>query len=115
MRTGPTNNTTQVLIAELNKQNAPIWKRTAFELSRSTRQRRVVNLSRLQRFADDGEIILVPGKLLSAGELDKKLTVAAWNFSQKAAEKVVKAGGKVMTISELIEKNPKGEKVRILG
>jgi len=72
-------------------------------------------LSRLQRFADDGEIILVPGKLLSAGELDKKLTVAAWNFSQKAAEKVVKAGGKVMTISELVEKNPKGEKVRILG
>ncbi|MBS3064374.1 MAG: 50S ribosomal protein L18e [DPANN group archaeon] len=115
MRTGPTNDSTRMLIAELNKQSAPIWHRLAYELSKATRNRVVVNVSRLQRFASDGETILVTGKLLSAGELNKKLNVAAWNFSKNAAEKVTKAGGKVMTISELVEKNPKGEKVRILG
>ncbi|MEK6923462.1 MAG: 50S ribosomal protein L18e [Nanoarchaeota archaeon] len=113
--TGPTNNVTRMLIDELHKQNAKIWHRTAYELGRSTRSRRVVNLSSLQRFANEGDTILVPGKVLSAGELSKKLNVAAWNFSEKAAEKVVKAGGKVMTISELVEKNPKGTNVRILG
>ena len=113
--TGPTNIMTRTLLTELHKQKAPIWHRTAYELSRATRSRRVVNVSSLERFANEGDTVLVPGKVLSAGELGKKLNVAAWNFSEKAAEKVIKAGGKVMTIPELIQKNPKGTKVRLLG
>ncbi|AGI86202.1 LSU ribosomal protein L18e [Candidatus Methanomethylophilus alvi Mx1201] len=73
------------------------------------------NLSKIQKYAKDGETIIVPGKVLAAGEIDKKVTVAAYSFSAKAAAAIVAAGGKTMTIRELMEENPQGSKVRIMG
>jgi|SRR3989338_2341514 len=99
----------------LNSQQALLWKRAAYELARATRKKREVNLSELQRYSKDGETILALGKVLAAGSLKNKLTVAAWNFSAKAAAAIKSAGGSTTTISELIKKNPKGTGVKILG
>jgi large subunit ribosomal protein L18e len=52
--------------------------------------------------------------VLSEGELTKKLTIAAWRFSAKAKQKIEKAGGRVISIEELIKENPKGSNVRIM-
>lgn len=114
-RTGPTNPLLQKAILELKMQKAKLWKQVAYELERATRKRREVNLSAVQRFAKDGETVLVPGKVLSAGNLQKKVTIAAWSFSTAAKEKIKTAGGKFMTISELIKTNPKGTGVKIIG
>ena len=114
-RTGATNPIMQKQIAELKAQNAPIWQKLAYELDRATRKRREVNLSRINRHVKDGEIILVPGKVLGAGTITKKITVAAWNFSGKAIEAIKKAGGTVLTINELVKKHPTGKGVRIIG
>lgn len=112
------NENLQNLILELKKtsveQDVNIWNRIAKDLSRSTRQRREVNVSRINKNTKDGETIIVPGKVLSLGELDHKVTVAAYSFSQSAKEKI-EAKGKTMTIQELIKDNPKGSKVRIIG
>ncbi len=62
-----------------------------------------------------GETVVVPGKVLGDGSLDHKLEIAAFKFTQSAKEKIKKAGGKFMSISELIKKNPKGSNVRIIG
>lgn len=115
-RTGPTNPIMQKTIAELHKQkSAKLWKLVARELEKPTRKRREVNLSRIQRFAKANETVLVPGKVLAAGELHKKVNVAAWNFSAGAIAKIKAAGGKTITILELVKTNPKGTGVKLLG
>ncbi|MBI2040611.1 MAG: 50S ribosomal protein L18e [DPANN group archaeon] len=103
------------LISQLQQSRAPIWLRTAEELARSTRNRRAVNLSRIDRNADSKAIILVPGKVLATGSLTKKISVAAWQFSAQAQEKIKAVGGNTMTIEELMRKAPKGEGVIIIG
>ena len=117
-RTGPTNQHLKNLVDELrdlaSKQNAKIWYRIANDLEKSTRQRRVVNLSRINRFVKDNESIIVPGKVLGSGILEHKVTVAAFNFSKSAVDKI-KKNGSCLSIKELIEKNPKGKGVRIIG
>jgi len=56
----------------------------------------------------------VPGKLLGGGKLSKKVVVAAVNVSPKAAQKVLEAGGEVLTLPELVKKFPKGSGVKIV-
>jgi len=114
-RTGPSNPLLKKTISELGKQEAKLWQRVAHELERATRKRREVNLSKLERHTENGETILVPGKVLGAGILKKKLHVAAWNFSAGASAAIKKAGGSTLTILELVKKNPKGTGVKILG
>jgi large subunit ribosomal protein L18e len=114
-RTGPTNPIMQKTIAELKQQKAKLWKRVARELEKPTRKRREVNLSKIQRFAKNGEVVLVPGKVLSSGELSKKITIAAWAFSANAIAKIKAAGGKPVTILDLVKTNPKGTGVKLLG
>lgn len=97
------------------KENVKIWKRIASDLERPTKQRRVVNLSKIDRYAKDNDVIVVPGKVLSMGQLNKKVTVAAFNFSGNAIQKITESGSKTLMIPELIKKNPKGNKVRIMG
>jgi large subunit ribosomal protein L18e len=43
------------------------------------------------------------------------VTVAAIGFSSRAKEKIEAAGGKALSISDLMDENPKGSKVRILA
>ncbi|MDI6736977.1 MAG: 50S ribosomal protein L18e [Nanoarchaeota archaeon] len=117
-RTGPTNIQTQKLITELKelgrKQNALIWRLVADELARPARKRREANIGKIDLASDENSTVLVPGKVLSAGELTKKVTVAAWKFSGKAKEKINRKG-KALSIQELMKANPKGSKVRIVG
>lgn len=119
MRTGPTNQSLVTLIQELRTKaisgKVNLWKRLAEELIRSRRQRRIVNLMHIAKNAKHGEIIVVPGKVLGMGDLDQKLTIAAYQFSGSALDKIKQSGGEAMTIQELMEKNPNGNKVRIIG
>ena len=118
MRIGPTNEYLVALIQLLKKtsfeQKVNIWKTIALELEKPTRQRREVNLDRISRVCNDNETIIVPGKVLATGELDKKVTIAAFRFSESAFDKINKKG-KALSIEELLKINPKGSKVRIIG
>lgn len=118
-RTGPTNAHLRALISELKKQaiekETQLWKRIAVDLEKPTRKRRVVNLSRINRHTKDSDIVVVPGKILSAGALQHKLTVAAYNFSMEARKKIEAAGGEALSIQELLQKQPDGKNIRIIG
>lgn len=118
-RTGPTNTQMQQLIIALKKKgidsNAGVWKKIATELERPTRERRVVNLSRINANAAENEVVVVPGKVLADGELTKKVSVVAYNFSQSAKEKIIASKGQIMTIEELLKKDLKASDLRILG
>ncbi len=119
MRTGPSNEQLKQLIADLKKKaysdNIMLWKRIASDLEKPTRNRRVVNLSRINRHTKAGEFVIVPGKVLSSGSLDKSITIAAWQFSKDAAEKITKSNSTVMSIDEMMQKIPDGKNVRIIG
>lgn len=96
------------------KEKVKLWRRLAKDLEKPTRHRREVNLSRIDRYLKEDETAVVPGKVLSAGNLSKNSKVAAWKFSDAAKEKINKIG-KAISIEELIGGNPKGKKVRIIG
>ncbi|MBW2983641.1 50S ribosomal protein L18e [Candidatus Woesearchaeota archaeon] len=117
--TGPTNPSLLGLISELKKQSIekkiPLWKRIATDLERPTRDRRIVNLSRIDRYAKENETVVVPGKVLAGGDLNQKLTIAAFKFSGAAKDKIQKSGSKIVQISELLKEDPKGKKIRIIG
>lgn len=117
-RTGPQTLELNNLIQELKKLSSEkkinVWKRIASDLEKPARQRRVVNLYTIQKNLKQDETAIIPGKVLSLGDFNIKNTVAAYQFSEEAKEKINKTG-KAITIQELINKNPKGSKVRIIG
>jgi len=117
-RTGPTNIILRKLIRELrkyaNKYGAAVWDYVAELLEKPSRRRVVVNLSKINRYAREGEVVVVPGKVLGAGILSKPVVIAAVGFSEKAIEKIRLAGGKAMFIGDLIKENPRGSGVRVL-
>jgi len=96
------------------KEEVAIWKDVAKRIQRATRRRAEVNLSRINRVSNDGETVLIPGKVLAGGDLDYKVNVVALNFSKIAQEKIEKSGGECFSISSILEKNPKGTNIRIL-
>ena len=97
------------------EHKAPIWDAVAKLLNRPSRRRHEVNLHLLERNLEKNQTAVVPGAVLSDGDLTKQVSVAAIKFSKEAEEKIRKAGGSVLTIESLVEKNPKGSKVRMLG
>jgi len=119
MRTGPTNIELKSLIEELKKKayadNALIWRRIADDLSKPTRKRRTVNLSRINLYTKPNETVIVPGKVLSSGELDHSLTIAAWKFSEQAKQKIEKAKAKAISIEDIMKDSIKGKRVKIIG
>ena len=108
-----------MLIQDLKKKShendAPIWKDIALRLEKPARNWPEVNLDKIDKYIKENETALVPGKVLSSGNLTKKVSIAAWSFSDKSLEKIHKAGGTHMSIEDLVKANPKGKDVRILG
>ncbi|MCF7798636.1 50S ribosomal protein L18e [Candidatus Woesearchaeota archaeon] len=97
------------------QKESKLWKRIATDLEKATRARREVNVYKIDTFAKEGEIVIVPGKVLGSGALSKKITVAALSFSESAKDKILANKGEVLTITELMQKNPQGNKVRVMG
>ena len=102
------------LKAKERENGAAIWRDIAKRLEKPRKNWAETNLSKLDRYTEDGETIVVPGKVLAAGFISKKITVAAYSFSDAAAAAIVAAGGKTMKIADLMAENPKGSNVKIM-
>ncbi|NIR16830.1 50S ribosomal protein L18e [Candidatus Bathyarchaeota archaeon] len=104
------------LLRKKSRENeARIWRDLAGRLSHSRRRRTAVNVSRLNRYTQKRETVVVPGKVLGAGKIDHPVSVAAFAFSDQAKFKILKAKGKCLSIPDLVKKNPKGTGVKIIG
>ena len=102
------------LIEVLRKMDKKIWKRTA-ELLALPRKRRVeVNLYKLSKLGDEKKILLVPGKVLGSGNLDKKINVAAFSFSESAKKMLKHTKSKMIDIEDLVKENPEGKDVVLI-
>jgi large subunit ribosomal protein L18e len=100
---------------QAREKQAKIWLDVAEHLTKPSRQRVAVNLSRINRNTQKRDMIVVPGKVLGTGTLNHPVTVAAFGASKKAKEKLAAAKAKYLSIPELVKKNPKGAKVKIIG
>ncbi|HOW36784.1 MAG TPA: 50S ribosomal protein L18e [Candidatus Pacearchaeota archaeon] len=90
------------------------WKRVAEILSSPRKNKREENLTKINAEAKEGDVIVVPGKVLSMGELNKKIKIVALSFSKGAEEKILKANSTISTIVDEIKKNPTAKAVKIL-
>lgn len=96
------------------KEKIGVWKDAATYLSASTQNETLVNVARLAR-ADSGDSpLLVPGKVLGSGPLEKKIVVGAFSFSAAARKKIESAGGEALTIEEFVKRFPDGSGVRLV-
>jgi len=103
------------LLKNTSRENGVnIWRDIADRLEAPSKNYAEVNLSKINRYATNGETIIVPGKVLGTGILEMSVNVAALNFSESASAKIRQAQGECMSIEQLISANPKGNKVRIL-
>ncbi len=90
------------------------WTEIAEILSSPRINKISINLDKINETAKEGETIVIPGKVLSEGELNKKIKIVAFNFSEKAKDKISKSKGEFLTILEEIKKNPEAKNVRII-
>jgi len=117
-RTGPTNivlrKTADKLMREYRKTGSGLWRDVAELLTRPTRKRVSVNLSKINRYSENGDTVIVPGKVLGSGSLTKKIKIAAFSFSEKAIEKIEASGSKYITIDQLLDEGVKPSDVKLI-
>ena len=92
------------LLNRLRKAKRPFWKRVKELLSLPRRKRVAVNISKINRFSTEGETVVVPGKVLGSGKLEKPVRVAAFAFSKTAKKLIEEAGGEAIPLEKLLEK-----------
>ena len=97
------------------KNDAPLWKSVAVRLEGPSRNWPSVNISRLEYNVAKNSKVVVPGKLLGAGTITKKMTVTAYSFTQSAIEKIEAVGGKCLSYNDFIKSNPKGTNIVVIG
>ena len=113
------NPSTKELIKVLHKRSfekkQPLFESLAVRLNRPRRKRYEVNLTRIDKHTKAKDTIIVPGAVLGTGNINKKVDVYAFKFSDSAKAKIEKAGGKCFPIEEIPGHYKKGMKIRIMG
>ena len=94
---------------------APIWKRLSRLALKPTRARRAVNLNRIAGLTKDGDVVVVPGKVLGTGSIGHGITISAFGMSESAAGKIAASGGSVISFGEMTSRFPTGKGVALLG
>ena len=97
------------------KNDAPIWAKLAEYALKPSIARRDLNLNRIGQLTKENDVVVFPGKVLGTGNISHRITLFSFSISNSAATKIVEQGGKIITYSDLIEQNPTGKGVVLLG
>ncbi len=112
-----TNPRLSSLIADLKSaarsSGGDVWGAVAERLEKPRSTHAEVNLGRIERYAREDETVVVPGKVLGSGVLQKDVTVAAVDFSG-TAEKKIEQAGEAVQIEQAVADNPEGSRVRVI-
>jgi len=109
-RTEKKRNPEIIALIDLAKKNDLLV--LAKRLSGPQSQYSQINVSELGKV--DESKVLVVGKVLGSGDVEKKIEISALGFSKGAVEKLKKAGCEMKSIKEFINSNKKLEGVKIL-
>lgn len=99
---------TILLVDKLAKagRDKKIFSVLAKYLSKPKNSQVVINLTRLSRTTKEGQTVVIPGKLLSMGNISHKLTVYAYKASDSAKAKLEAAGCSLHNFDDLLAKQP---------
>ncbi len=127
MRTEKTKKSNVLLKKQLHRKTNPTlvevirkasklkeWRRAAEILAGGNKRYSSLNLSQIDEKSEAGDTVVVLGKVLSFGELTKKLKICALSFSKSAEEKITKQKSEAVLLIHEISKNHKAEGVKIL-
>ena len=98
----------------LASKKAKGWLKVSETLSCPTRKRTVINLEKINSQSKEGETIVVPGKVLSLGDLDKKIKIVGLSISDSALEKVNKGKSEFVLLKQEIKSNPEAKGIKII-
>ena len=90
------------------------WLQIAKIISKPTREQPIINLLEIDKNSAIGDTIVIPGKVLSKGNLTKKIKLCALSISKKAKEKLKSTKSEFVSLIDEIKKNPKAEGIKIL-
>jgi large subunit ribosomal protein L18e len=91
------------------------WLAVANAVSIPKRKRIGLNLDEINSQCNDGDVVIVPGKVLSNGEIAKKIKISALGFSKQSVEKLKKSKISFNKIIEEIKENPDGKNIVIVN
>jgi|TARA_B100001750_G_scaffold5318_1_gene4280 large subunit ribosomal protein L18e len=97
------------------KNEAPIWLKIAKNALKSNSNKKSVNLEKIDKLTNDGNAIVVSGKILGTGKLSHSVLVSSFSISSSAAKKIKESGGQILQFSDMIKKFPSGKGVKIIG
>jgi large subunit ribosomal protein L18e len=92
----------------LKKTQSNAWEAIAEIIEKPRRRRVEINLDRLNKIAakNQGKILVVPGKVLSQGEITEKTTIVSETVSEEARKKI-SAKAQYISLKEFAEKAEK--------
>ncbi len=108
-------NTLKILKKASKENDAPIWAKVADYVQKSRSNQKIVNLTKINETTEDGNAIIITGKVLGTGNISHKILVSSFSISNSAAKKIKDSGGEVLKFSEMVEKFPTGKGVKIIG
>lgn len=85
-------------------KNAKLWRYVYSLASKPRRARVSVNLSKIERYAQGSENIVVPGKVLGVGTISKSLNISAIEYSKDSIKKLKDAKCNILGINEMLKK-----------
>ena len=98
----------------INSKKNPAWIKVSDIISRPRRKKIALNLDEISLQCKDGENVLIPGKVLGTGSINKKIKIIALDFSESAREKLNKSKIEIFHIDEEMKKNPNAKNIKIL-
>jgi len=97
------------------KNEAPIWSKIAKNALKSNSNKKTINLKKIDRLTDDGNAVVISGKILGTGKLSHKVLISSFSISNSAAKKIKESGGEILQFSDMIQRFPSGKGVKIIG
>ena len=108
-------NTLKILKKASKENDAPLWAKVADYVQKSRSNQKNVNLTKIDENTEDGNAIIITGKVLGTGNISHKISVSSFSISNSAAKKIKDSRGEILKFSEMIEKFPTGKGVKIIG
>ncbi|EQB68199.1 MAG: 50S ribosomal protein L18e [Candidatus Thermoplasmatota archaeon] len=114
-KTSPKIMETVETLLKLSRENqSPLWRDIAKRLSETRQNYADLNVGKISKMCKDGDIVVVPGKVLGSGYMEKKLKISALDVSEKAMKKIKDSGSEFVFLADLAKENPEPKNLKIM-
>ncbi|MHB1439643.1 MAG: 50S ribosomal protein L18e [Cuniculiplasma sp.] len=102
-------------LLEVSRENqSPMWRDVARRLSETRQNYADLNVGKISRLCKDGDVVVVPGKVLGSGYMEKKVRISALDVSEKAMKKIKESGSEFISLLDLARESPEPKNIKIM-